>query len=297
MQQAFNNINDYGKELGTNQKLNIYDAFRSKVGIGKMDKFIQTGQIERGMNFLNDPKNKLIIDAMPTNKRQSYQIRFNSLYEKSLYDNKNQKIRTKEKTESMLKTFSQNKETAILALITAVGDTQKASEYKTSSPQQRKKILNEMIKQGMSGDFDWTATGWGSDVMEWLGFQDPVELESILSRLKATNTIKSLTEIETKLTPLLDSDTKLASQMQGDLNKRAPREMFRNLVKLISHYENMESKLKTDYNLKYGSLPKQSITQKTMTYNVDNNRPAIYDNNGNKMKIYNVDNDGNVTVE
>ena len=108
-------ISGFGRRagLGTRQQLELVDDFRSKVGIGEMDKFIQTNQIEKGMNFLNDPKNKLIIDAMPTNKRQSYQIRFNSLYEKSLYDNKNQKIRTKEKTESMLKTFSQNKETLL----------------------------------------------------------------------------------------------------------------------------------------------------------------------------------------
>ena len=270
-------ISGFGRRagLGTRQQLELVDDFRSKVGIGEMEKFIQTNQIERGMNFLNDPKNKLIIDAMPANKRQSYQIRFNSLYEKSLYDNKNQKVETKEKTESMLKTFSQNKETAILALLTAVGDVEKASEYKTSSPQQRKKILNEMIKQGMSDDFDWTATGMGSDVMEWLGFQDPVELESTLSRLKATNAIKTLAEMDVKLTPLSDSDIKLVSEMQGALDKRAPREMFRNLTRLITTYENMESKLKADYNLKYGGLPKQSVTQKKMTYNIDINGKVI----------------------
>ena len=270
-------ISGFGRRagLGTRQQLELVDDFRSKVGIGEMEKFIQTGQIERGMNFLNDPKNKLIIDAMPANKRQSYQIRFNSLYEKSLYDNKNQKVETKEKTESMLKTFSQNKETAILALLTAVGDVEKASEYKTSSPQQRKKILNEMIKQGMSDDFDWTATGWGSDVLEWVGFKDPVELESTLSRLKATNAIKTLAEMDVKLTPLSDSDIKLVSEMQGSLDKRAPREMFRNLTRLITTYENMESKLKADYNLKYGGLPKQSVTQKKMTYNIDSNGKVI----------------------
>ncbi len=109
-------ISGFGRRagLGTRQQLELVDDFRSKVGIGEMEKFIQTNQIERGMNFLNDPKNKLIIDAMPANKRQSYQIRFNSLYEKSLYDNKNQKVETKEKTESMLKTFSQNKESVDL---------------------------------------------------------------------------------------------------------------------------------------------------------------------------------------
>jgi len=63
--------------------------------------------------------------------------------------------------------------------------------------------------------------------------------------------------------------------MQGSLDKRAPREMFRNLTRLITTYENMESKLKADYNLKYGGLPKQSVTQKKMTYNIDSNGKVI----------------------
>ncbi len=49
----------------------------------------------------------------------------------------------------MLNTFSETKETAILSLLTAVGDTDIASEYKKSSPQQKKKILNDIIKQGV----------------------------------------------------------------------------------------------------------------------------------------------------
>jgi len=49
----------------------------------------------------------------------------------------------------MLNTFSETKETAILSLLTAVGDTDIASEYQKSSPQQKKKILNDIIKQGV----------------------------------------------------------------------------------------------------------------------------------------------------
>ena len=84
LQQAFNNINTYGEELGTSQKLDLYDAFQEKVGISHFTKLLNGNDPEGALDFLS--KNKKIANAMSDSTRNKLIQRAQSFKQQAVAD-------------------------------------------------------------------------------------------------------------------------------------------------------------------------------------------------------------------
>jgi len=83
-QQALNNINDYGEELGASQRLDIYDAFQEKVGVAHFTKLLNGNDPEGALDFFK--KNPNITNAISDSTRNKLIQQANTFKQTAIAD-------------------------------------------------------------------------------------------------------------------------------------------------------------------------------------------------------------------
>ena len=346
LQQAFNNINTYGKELGTNQRLDLYDAFQEKVGISHFTKLLNGNDPEGALDFLS--KNRKIANAMSDSTRNKLIQRAQSFKQQavadfnkksfeqqqrmqSMPDNKElsageklyvmtgnssllaeeYKIKLKRKEEEFkvkqqiekdkplitqkikdLNTETNRLLTNIDEAIIQMSDLGESGvdDYRSADENGKAKILNEAKRLIEDQDYAFRSVGMAGAFLSMISGTDASQLESKMEDIKSN--VALIIKVDRNLssrTRLNTLELNLTVSSMGSLEISDPMTMYKSLNDIRETIARINQQQQEIYKNTYGELPIEKPTS--------NSRPAIYDNNGNKMKIYNVDNDGNVTVE
>jgi len=356
LQQAFDNINDYGEELGTNQKLDIYDAFQEKVGVSHFTKLLNGNHPEEALDFFN--KNRAIANAISDSTRtkliqqaESFkqqavadsnkksgeqqqrmqsisdkkelsagerfyvmtgnssllveegkvQIRRNEEEFKVELKRKDEEFKAKQQIEKDKPMITQkiiNLNTETTNLLTDIDEVMiqmsdlgqsGVEDYRSADENGKAKILNEAKRLVEDNDYAFRSVGMTGGFLSMISGTDASQLENKMEDIKSNVVLiikidRNLSS-RTRLTPL---ELNLTVSSMGALDISDPMTLYKSLKVLRETFARINQQQQELYKNTYGELPIEKPTS--------DNRPALYDNNGNKMKIYNVDNDGNVTV-
>ena len=335
LQQAFNNINTFGEELGTNQRLDLYDAFQEKVGISHFTKLLNGNDPEGALDFLSknrtianaisdSTKNKLIQQAQSFKQQAVVDFNKKSFEQQqrmqSMPDNKelsageklyvmtgnssllSEELKVKQQIEKDKPLMTQkvkdlNTETnrlltnidEILIQMSDLGESG-VDDYRLADENGKAKILNEAKRLIEDQDYAFRSVGMAGAFFSMISGTDASQLESKIEAIKSN--VALIIKVDRNLssrTRLNKLELNLTVSSMGSLEISDPMTMYKSLNDIRETIARINQQQQEIYKNTYGELPIEKPTS--------NSRPAIYDNNGNKMKIYNVDNDGNVTVE
>jgi len=374
LQQALQNINNYGEVLGTSQRLDIFDAVQEKVGISHFTKLLNGNDPEGALDFLSknrtianaisdSTRNKLIqqaqsfkqqavsdfnkksfeqqqrMQSMPNNKELSAgeklyvmtgnssllaeegkveirrneekfksQIRLEEEQSKIELKRKEEEFKVKQLIEKDKPLMTQkvkdlNTETnrlltnidEILIQMSDLGESG-VDDYRLADDNGKAKILNEAKRFVEDNDYADASVGMAGAFFSMISGTDASQLENKMEDIKSNILISTMQEMRkgsssgaTGLGALNEKELKALQSRLGALDISDPMTMYKSLIDIRKDFARINQRQQEIYQNTYGDL---SIEKPT-----NDNKPALYDNNGNKMKIYNVDNDGNVTVE
>ena len=384
LQQALQNINNYGEVLGTSQRLDIFDAVQEKVGILHFTKLLNSNDPEGALDFLSknrtianaisdSTRNKLIQQAQSfkqqavadfnkksfeqkermkrlgressvnkftdSNKELSAgeklyvmtgnssllaeegkvelkrneekfksQIRLEEEQSKVELKRKEEEFKVKQEIEKDKPLMTQkvkdlNTETnrlltnidEILIQMSDLGESG-VDDYRSADENGKAKILNEAKRLIEDQDYAGASVGMTGAFFSMISGTDASQLENKMEDIKSNIMISTMQEMRkgssagaTGLGAINEKELKALQSRLGALDISDPMTMYKSLIDIRKDFARINQRQQEIYQNTYGELPIEKPTS--------NSRPALYDNNGNIMKIYNVDNDGNVTVE
>ena len=163
-------------------------------------------------------------------------------------------------------------------------------DYRSADENGKAKILNEAKRLIEDQDYAFRSVGMAGAFFSMISGTDASQLESKMEAIKSN--VALIIKVDRNLssrTRLNTLELNLTVSSMGSLEISDPMTMYKSLNDIRETIARINQQQQEIYKNTYGELPIEKPTS--------NSRPAIYDNNGNKMKIYNVDNDGNVTVE
>ena len=99
LQQALNNINNYGEVLGTSQRLDIFDAVQEKVGISQFTKLLNGNDPEGALDFLS--KNRTIANAISDSTRNKLIQQAQSFKQQAVVDFNKKSFEQQQRMQSM----------------------------------------------------------------------------------------------------------------------------------------------------------------------------------------------------
>jgi len=99
LQQALQNINNYGEVLGTSQRLDMFDAVQEKVGISHFTKLLNGNDPEGALDFLS--KNRTIANAISESTRNKLIQQAQSFKQQAVADFNKKSFEQQQRMQSM----------------------------------------------------------------------------------------------------------------------------------------------------------------------------------------------------
>ena len=169
-------------------------------------------------------------------------------------------------------------------------------DYRLADENGKTKILNEAKRLIEDQDYAGASVDMTGAFFSMISGTDASQLENKMEDIKSNIMISTIQEMRkgsssgsSGLGAINQKELKALQSRLGALDISDPMTMYKSLIDIRKDFARINQRQQEIYKNTYGELPIEKPTS--------NSRPALYDNNGNKMKIYNVDNDGNVTVE
>ena len=99
LQQALQNINNYGEVLGTSQRLDIFDAVQEKVGISQFTKLLNGNDPDGALDFLS--KNRTIADTISDSTKNKLIQQAQSFKQQAVVDFNKKSFEQQQRMQSM----------------------------------------------------------------------------------------------------------------------------------------------------------------------------------------------------